>query len=257
MHISPKSALYFRPTLVAIALLAIAEPATLNRACAQTAKQAELPVTNNNLNNPQPLNAQFQYGILTATTNTINATLVPITTTSGALIYEDLTIPFSVSEDSAGKIQVVAGTITAVPSPMPETGAFLAGNYVGPGGGTAQLLTLSGPGATSNGATMWSSTTTAGATGCTYPYSSSFYVGPLQDNPLYSRLQTAGITSTAYSYGIEGQQMCSTGNPWFDSGSILGFSQTGDLLTIVSFTYEGEDDQSTPGDQITYMLIQP
>jgi len=259
MQISLKSPLQFRLTLAAILLLAIAGPATLNRACAQKAKPAGPPVINN-LNNPQPVNAQFQYGTLTATTNSISATYVPITTASGTLTYENLTIPFSLYLDSQGNVEAEAGDITAVPSPLPQTDGFIAGNYVGPGGGTAQLITLSGPGVTSSGATEWSVALSPGATGCTWPQSATFYVGPLEDNPLYARIKAAGITSTAYSYGVSGNQPCTTGNTgasWWETGSLLGFLQTGNTLTIVSFSYAASDDSDVPEDPIPYSLIQP
>jgi len=255
MQISLKSPLQFRLTLAAILLLAIAGPATLNRACAQKAKPAGPPVINN-LNNPQPVNAQFQYGTLTATTNSISATYVPITTASGTLTYENLTIPFSLYLDSQGNVQAEAETITSVPAPLPMTDGFVAGNYYGPGSTTAQLITLSGPGVTLNGATEWTVSATPGYTGCPYPFSASFYVGPLEDNPNYPNIESAGITSTAFSYGVEGNQPCSPDNTYiWRTGSILGFSQTGNTLTIVSFDDNGNGD--SPTDTIPYTLIIP
>lgn len=253
----------FRPALVAIALVAIALiamslPAALKHVHAQ-AKPAETIGGNP----PQSsLNAQFQYSTITGTTNTITATYVPVTTTSGSQLYENLTIPFEVSQNSQGQIQVEAGDVTAVPSPLPQTGGFIAGNYVGPGGGTAQLITLSGPGVTSDGATEWTIAATAGYTECPWPYSTSFYVGPLASNPNYARIESAGITSNAYSYGIEGDQPCSSdNNNHWHSGSLLGFAQSGNTITIVTFTVNTNNanggDSDLVQDQITYSLIQP
>jgi hypothetical protein len=250
MPISLPSAPKFRAQLAFIALIVIT-------AFAGTAHvQAQIHEEQIVIAPAPPLSAQFQYATLTATTNTINATFVPVTLANGTVAYENLTIPFSVSQDAKGNIVVTAGTIGVVPSPMTQTNGFIAGNYVGPGGGMAQLLTLSSPGVTSSGATEWSVSVSPGATGCTDPTSATFYVGPLTSNPLYNpRLKNANITLTDYSYGIAGEPpTCGSGSGWFGPGSILGFAQTGNALTIVSFTYETYD-QSTPGNQITYTLI--
>jgi hypothetical protein len=80
----------------------------------------------------------------------------------------------------------------------------------------------------------------------------------LASNPVVSqRLKKAGITSAGYSYGEMGYQSC-TGQgayPWFTEGAIVGFSQTGSALTIVSFSSYGTEDQNTAGSVITYTLI--
>ena len=204
-------------------------------------------------------NAEFQYGTLTGTTNTINVSNLPVALADGTISNQNVTIPISVSVSETGVVTLVAGDITTTPAPIPEVNSFIAGYYVGPGGGTDQLLTLIGPGSTSNGATMWSITTTAGETGCAFPTTATFYVGPLTSNPLYPRLQAAGITNTSYSYGVMGAQTCSgdgLNSYWWNNGHLIGAIQTGNALTIASFDYGG-DDQSTPGSPITYILSQP
>jgi len=252
---SKKSTHLFRAVLAVMILLVVGAAATINRVRAQVKPSQATLLT---FTNPEPLNAQFQYATVTGTTNTINATYVPLTTASGNLAYENLTIPFTASQDSEGRFHVTAGTVIAVPSPLPQTAGFVAGNYVGPGGGTAQLITLSGPGVNSDGSTEWSVALSPGATGCTWPQSATFYVGPLADNPLYARIKAAGITSTAYSYGVEGNQPCSTGNSggsYWETGSLLGFVQTGNTLTVVSFSYASSDDSDNPEAPVTYTLI--
>ena len=68
---------------------------------------------------------------------------------------------------------------------------------------------------------------------CTYPSSATWYVGPIANSPLAARLKAAGITSTAWSYGVTGGEACY--NNWPDN-TLIGLSQTGNKLTIVSFT---------------------
>jgi hypothetical protein len=206
---------------------------------------------------PSPY-AEFQYSTLTATTNTINATMVPIVLSNGTTVYKNLTIPFKVTETVKGTtttVTLTAETITEVPSPTPIIGNFIAGTYTGPGGGVKEVVTLTGPSVVSGGATEWTVATSPSATGCTWPTTGTFYVGPITGNPIYARLKKAGITSSVYYYGILGAANdCFPSNAWYQ-GSIVGFSQVGSSLNIVSFTNNGTQDQSTPADQITYQLI--
>jgi hypothetical protein len=75
------------------------------------------------------------------------------------------------------------------------------------------------------------------------------------NNPLFTRLQKAGITSTAYSYGTGGDSdtSCSVNGSWA-GGTLIGVSQTGNQLIISSYSTLGSFDKPTPIDQITYTL---
>ncbi len=114
----------------------------------------------------------------------------------------------------------------------------------------AALITVSGPGVAPGGATEWSLAATTGANGCTYPSSATWYVGPLSSSPLASRLAAAKITSTALSYGVIGGEECFYTWP---NNALIGLSQTGNKITIVSFTLNGVD-YNVPVDQISYTL---
>jgi len=199
--------------------------------------------------------AEVQFATLSGSTNSISLTMLPVVLSNGSVVYKNVTIPIDVAESTTGVVTLTAGALTTVAAPIGTANGLKAGNYTGPGGGNVQLLTLSGPGVTTGGATEWSLSTSAGNTGgCTYPTSATFYVGPLTSNPLYARLKKAGITSTAWSYGIMGNQPCSAGSYWYN-GNIIGVSQTGNALTIVSFSSDGAADQPTPVAQITYTFI--
>jgi hypothetical protein len=235
--------------LPAVALLAIGVSAALNGVHAQN--QGDEATTA-----AAAAYAEFQYATLTGSNNTLNVTMLPVVLGNGSVVYKNLTLEVDVNP-TTGAITVASGYPKVTAAPTPQVSSFKAGNYVGPGGTSAtqtQLLTVTGPGVTSGGATMWSVSVSPGATGCTYPTTANFYVGSLNSSPLISRLKAAGITSTAYSYGIMGEPACSSDN-WWDNGALLGFSQTGNALTIVSFTYGGSEDQATPGSQITYTLL--
>jgi hypothetical protein len=195
-----------------------------------------------------PPYALLQYSTLTGSGNTITATWVPVVTSSGTT-YHDITLMFEVS--SSGVLTLAPGYPQIAASPSNVVSSFKAGKYVGPKtilGGEA-LITVAGPGITVGGATEWSLATTTGAAACTYPTTATWYVGPIASNPLAARLKAAGITSTAWSYGV------GTGECYSDwsKNTLIGVSQVGNTITIVSFSFN-DTDSSEPKDQITYTL---
>jgi hypothetical protein len=231
-------------SLAAIAVAALAVSATLSGVHAQSDEsdndEAAAAVT---------AYAEFQNATLSGSNNVINVTMLPIVLANGHIVYENLVIPVTVNP-TTGKLTL--GTMSQAAAPQPNADGFKAGNYVGPGGTAGgMLLSLYGPGVTSGGATEWTVATTSGGTGCAYPSTATFYVGSLANNPFASRLKKAGITSTAYSYGVMGSQECSAGD-WWENGALVGFSQTGNALNIVSFSYAGSD-YNTVQAQITYI----
>jgi hypothetical protein len=199
-----------------------------------------------------PPYALFQNSTITSSGNSITAVRVPVILV-GKTVYKNITLSFEV--DSDGNLTLMPGYPKVIPSPVVMTAGFKAGRYVGPSnvlGGTA-IIRVSGPGVTKGGATEWSIAAGAGASGYTYPCSATWYAGPLTSNPLYSRLKAAGITSSAWSYGVIGSSGCVAESYNWNSRSLVGLSQIGNTLTIVSFTTAGSDSQ-TPRDQITYTL---
>jgi hypothetical protein len=200
--------------------------------------------------------AEFQYATITGTTNTINATMVPIVTSTGT-VYKNLTLAVTVAAN--GTVTVVPGSPTIVAAPSQVASSFKAGNYVGPStvNDGKNLITVSGPGTVIGGATLWSLTAAAGADSCTYPASATWYVGSptSTSNPMYARLQAAKITSTAYSYGTGGESdsSCNVSGNW-GGGTLIGVSQTGNQLIISSFSTSGIFDKASPVDSVTYTL---
>jgi hypothetical protein len=198
---------------------------------------------------PPPPYALFQYSTLTGSGNSITAGWIPIVTAKGT-IYKNLTLLFNV--DSSGNLTLATGYPHVIPSPPPVVYSFKAGKYIGPPTVcTNMLIAIGGPGVAPGGATEWTLSAASGAATCTYPDSATWYVGSLASSPLAARLKAAGITSTAWSYGVGGTPYSGA----WASDSLLGFSQVGNTLTIVSFTKYGKD-YSEPVDQITYTLSQ-
>jgi hypothetical protein len=194
--------------------------------------------------------AAFQNATLTGAGSAITASWIPVTTSKG-LIYVNLTLQFNV--DDSANITVADGFPQQAPSATPLVSAFVPGTYDGPSninGGKSQI-TIAGPGVTAGGATIWTLATPTGASGFTYPSTAAWYTGPIANSPIAARLAKASISTPFYTYGTSGPTTCGC-NTW-PSGGIIGVSQVGNALTIVSFSNTG-GDQSQPVDQITYTL---
>lgn len=192
----------------------------------------------------------FQNATVTTSGNTINLTRVPVVISASVTVYVDLTLKFNA--DSNGNLTLVSGYPQSAPSATLLTSNFKAGTYVGPsvylsGKG---LITVSGPGVTDGGATIWTIATASGADNYTYPTSASWYVGPIANSPLAPRLAKAGITSTAWSYGTTGHSYNTCDN------ELIGLSQVGNTITIANFTGCQATDSNTPKNQLTFTLVQ-
>jgi hypothetical protein len=195
----------------------------------------------------------FQYSTLTGSGNTLTATWLPIVTAKGT-IYKNLTLAFNV--DANGNLTVAPGYPKFVVTPPPLITAFRAGKYIGPGQDSGWIFNVSGPGLAAGGATEWSLAAAPGVPAFMYPLSATWYAGPIATNPLAARLKAAGITSTAFSYGTATSEC---GCPRWRPNTLIGVSQIGKTLTIVSFTSESDPlltngDHSRYIDQIVYTL---
>ncbi|HEY3910500.1 MAG TPA: hypothetical protein VGM07_11490 [Stellaceae bacterium] len=188
---------------------------------------------------------------------TITATDVPVQTSTGSLVYKDVTI--QLSADVKGNLTIAKGYPKVVNAINPILNHFVAGNYAGPPTFASGkfLITVNGPGAGAGGTTVWSLTTAKGADCGTYPTLATWYTGPVASNPLAARLKKAGITSTFYSYGLVGSEGCyDAGTPTsFPATGLIGVSQVEGSLAIVSFTNINGVDQPTPVSEITYTLL--
>jgi hypothetical protein len=191
----------------------------------------------------------LDYSNVSAAGSTITITRLPIKLPSGSFIYKDVTV--QLAADGNGALTYSPSTPVQPLSPPLKTNNFLAGTYQYTPE-TGYGFALSGPsGVPGSTETKWETNAVAGETNtCGTP--AVFYVGPLASNPNYARIHAAGITSTEYSYGvIGGGSVCGTnenGGDWA-ANALVGFSQSGTLLTIATFTNSSIKDQSTP---VTY-----
>lgn len=211
---------------------------------------------------PQPPYALFQFSTLTGSGTTITATQVPVVIGSGITVYVNLTMQFNV--DANGSMTLAPGYPQVVAAPILLSSSFLAGKYVGPSSilGGKVTATVSGPGVSDGGASVWSLNATS-SDPCTYPSSATWYTGPIVSSPVAARLTKAGITSTAWSYGVGGGPgyfvTCASGSGFskyfWGPGTLIGVSQSGNAITIASFTDAAAGvDRNAPVDQITFTL---
>ena len=134
---------------------------------------------------------QLQYASTVAAGNTITISRAPVTTSTGALIYEDVTLQLAVG--ASGQITVASGYPKVVTSPTLLVGGFQAGTYVGPLGIDSGKMgfTLIGPGIATGG-TEWSILAAAGYDACTVPGNATFFVGPAhQQSHLFNTPQAS------------------------------------------------------------------
>lgn len=198
----------------------------------------------------------LQDSTIVGTGGTLIITDVPVQTSTGSLVYKDVTIQLNAATN--GNLTIAPGYPVVQNAAEPILNNFAAGNYVGPPtlGSGKFLVTVTGPGVGPGGATLWSLTPASGANCATYPQSVTWYTGPIANNPLAARLKKANITSSFYSYGIVGfNPSCAAGSyGYFLSGALVGLSQVEGSLTIVSFTNSAGSDLPIPLSEITYTL---
>lgn len=198
----------------------------------------------------------LQYSSVLATGSTISLNRLPVKLPNGTVIYKDIAI--QLQNDAAGLVSVVV-PITQVVSPALLSANFKAGIYVAPAN-PKYGFAMSGPGVVpGSSVSKWevniTPTKLAAGNSCGVP--AIFYVGALARNPNYaSRLQPAGITSVEYSYGLMGSPAVSC-TPLWAPGSIVGFSQSNDMLIIAKFTDAAGVDHNVPVETRTYRLEPP
>ncbi len=240
-------------TLLAAAVLALAiVPSTLQ---AQTEDHADPGQQEAEAAPETTPSILLQYASAVNVGQTMTISRAPVTTSAGALIYEDITVQFAVG--AGGQITVAPGYPKYALSPNLLVAGFQAGTYVGPVLNTSDKLAmgfaLTGPGIGA-GATAWSIALASGYDPCTTPGNATFWVGPLASSPIEARLAAAKITSIDWSYGVLGTQDCGHGRGYaWSTDGLVGFSQVGDTITVASFSFGGTD-YNTPQDTFTYTL---
>jgi hypothetical protein len=203
----------------------------------------------------------LQDAIITGHDQTILIRRLPIDTPQGRVLRD---VRITLQADSQGNVTVASRTLvapTAVPgarAPAAEPGVvsrpsaplvvqkFLAGTYQSvsdrslinvidlgiPIGHDTPRFSLSGIGAPGP---------LAGAT---------WDAGPVETNSLRNRIARAGIDPGGFSFGTS-----DGGGDVFDTGALLGFQQTGNIITVVTYRHGCCSDHATPTAKIIYERV--
>ncbi len=199
----------------------------------------------------QAAEPRLQDATISGNGNTITINNMPVRTSHGT-IYRDVTIEIRVDEN--GVVSFAPGARpTDVPKPIvqapalpPKIQQFREGTYAAEDG-TLMRLTF---GTTLLDSTpLWTFTQFGGQPG---PIGeATWFEGPIQGSPHAAAIRRAGITSMLYSYGVT-----TSGEGSFAPHSIIGATQTGNELTIVSFRHGccGNGKSPTGIESYTYTI---
>ena len=180
----------------------------------------------------QAAEPQLQDATISGNGNTITINNMPVRTSHGT-IYRDVTIEIRVDEN--GVVSFAPGARpTDIPKPIvqapalpPRVQQFREGTYAAEDGTLMRLAYIT---PTFGGVPLWTFTQFGDQPG---PLAeATWYEGPIIGSPHAAAIRRAGITSMLYSYGVS-----TNGTGSFAPHSIIGATQTGDELTVVSFRH--------------------
>lgn len=126
--------------------------------------------------------------------NTVSMTRIPVKTSTGAILFKDIQIQFTV--DNLGNTTLSAGFPKITVSPPPIPSAFKAGTYKDIIG---RKYVVSGPAIIPGGRVMWRIQETAPTI-----FEASWATGAVTGHPFQAQLNRNKITSTLYNWGVVG-----------------------------------------------------
>jgi hypothetical protein len=153
--------------------------------------------------------------------NTVSMTRIPVKTSTGAVLFKDIQIQFTV--DNLGNTTLSAGFPKITVSPPPIPSAFKAGTYKDILG---RKYLVSGPAIIPGGRVMWQVQETAPAG---FVFEASWATGVVTGHPFQAQLNRNKITSTLYNWGIVGKVNSFT-TFTLNVNDVLGAQQIGNQL---------------------------
>ncbi len=165
---------------------------------------------------------------LTATSNVITASHVPVQTGSGAPSFFDISITLTPAMSGTTVTGLRASTKSSSVSPSLITAGFAPGTYMDSYGSTYTL----GGGTSSNNQTVWSLAVLACPHG-TCLHSADWDTDDGPNNPEYPLLEKYKITTTAPAFGASGGNSNLPAD--FGTGHLIGATASGSTITICSF----------------------
>lgn len=174
--------------------------------------------------------SSLEYSAIVGEGTTISITRLPIRKSTGATIYKDVTVEFTVEADGT----LTLDSLTQDPSPALKAAKFQPGKYFVQQGAKVVIGTLAGGTPGSGGSTLWTLTLPSSPSQSVAPLQSSWQTGsPPPD--LATRITNAGLTiDPAESYGTAAQ---GTWNTPFYGNPLIAAEQVAGTLRIVSYSY--------------------
>jgi len=149
---------------------------------------------------------------------------VPVKTSTGALLYRDITIPFLVAP--GGAVTLNTAGLKIEPSPKVLVGKFLPGTYDGVKG---YDFTIGTPGIGPDGRV----TTSIQGDGSRV-FNANWVSGPIAGHP-YEALLTAARVPAGQTWGIMGDTSAYYYGSTWAQGTIISAVQTGNQLTLTNY----------------------
>jgi hypothetical protein len=150
---------------------------------------------------------QAEGGTTATAGNTVSMTRIPVKTSTGAVLFKDIQIQFTV--DNLGNTTMSAGFPKITTSPTPIPSSFKAGNYKDTLGNKYQV---SGPAVIPGGRVMWRLNYLP-PVGSGHRLEISWATGAVVGHPFQAQLTRHKITSALYTWGIVGALTFT--NPFF------------------------------------------
>jgi hypothetical protein len=192
----------------------------------------------------------MQSATISGAGNALTLGRVPVKDANGKITYKDISMLFTV--DNAGNVTLDPQSVSITSSPPLNAGTFKPGHYrgykacneadckgdftVGTGGGNGGRI--------SGSIQRINIFQGAGSADISDVFNASWTSGPINGHPDEAKLKAAGITSTAYSWGVMGTAGAFTKGSGWRAGDIIGAIQTGNQLTLVNFGDDNKSDAS-------------
>jgi hypothetical protein len=171
----------------------------------------------------------LENAVLNGAGDTVVISRVPVMDSAGTITYQNISLIFRV--DNAGILSLDQGSPVITFSPAIAIGAFQPGVYKG-SVATDILYDVGSPAILPGG--RISASLNSRPTSCSDHLNIGWVTGPIMGHPNEIALNTAQITSTAYSWGTVGiQNGCWPDTyPGWNDGDIVGVVQTGDQISV-------------------------
>jgi hypothetical protein len=181
----------------------------------------------------------MQSATINGASNVITVSRVPVLNGAGVITYKDISMGFIV--DTLGNVTFNNAALRIVASPVLNVGAFKPGTYYGYSGyNDGHTFKVGAPGVGTGGRISGSISRITSISPDIF--NASWTSGPIAGHPHQAKLTAAGITSTAFNWGVMGTAGGYTQEGGWKAGDIIGTVQNGNQLSIVNYGIDNKAD---------------